>query len=261
MYKLKEFLNLMEEFAPLSLSYKMIERGDYDNSGIIVENHDQVKGVLFSLDLSEEAVFRAIKEGANTIVTHHPAIYMPIKNLSSTGETKALLLAIKNNINVISMHLNLDVAENGIDKCLSECLGAKESVVLDVIDKNVGYGRAFKIDKISITEFTEKLNKKLNTNKIIFYGEREVEQIASFCGAGGSHAVSVLQDAAIKVDTIVTSDIQHHQLLALIEKGLNVIIIPHYIAEEYGFNKFYEFVLGKVKMQTKAYYFQDKRFM
>lgn len=261
MYKLKEFLKIMEEFAPLSLSYKMIERGDYDNSGIIVHNHDKVKSVLFSLDLSEEAVFCAIKEGADTIVTHHPAIYMPIKNLSSTGETKALLLAIKNNINVISMHLNLDVAENGIDKCLSECLGAKKSVLLDVVDKGAGYGREFEVDKISLTDFTKKLNEKLNTNKIISYGEKEVKKIASFCGAGGSHAVSVLQNGVINADTIVTSDLQHHQLLALIEKGLNVIIIPHYIAEEYGFNKFYEFVLGKIDTQTKAYYFQDKRFM
>jgi putative NIF3 family GTP cyclohydrolase 1 type 2 len=177
MYKLKEFLNIMEEFAPLSLSCKMIERGDYDNSGIIVHNHDQVKSVLFSLDLSEEAVFCAIKEGADTIVTHHPAIYMPIKNLSSTGETKALLLEIKNNINVISMHLNLDVAENGIDKCLSECLGAKKSVLLDVVDKGAGYGREFEIDKISLTDFTKKLNEKLNTNKIISYGEKEVVAI------------------------------------------------------------------------------------
>ncbi len=261
MYKLKEFLSLMEEYAPLSLSYKMIERGDYDNSGIIVENHDQVKSVLFSLDLSDEAVLRAIKEGADTIVTHHPAIYTPIKSLSYKEQTSALLLAIKNNLNVISMHLNLDVSVNGIDSCLSECIGAKKSVVLDVVDGNAGYGREFEIDKSPISEFTEKLNKKLNTNKIICYGNKDIRRVASFCGAGGSHAVSVVQSGVLDVDTIVTSDLQHHQLLALLEKGLNVLIIPHYIAEEYGFNKFYEYVSKKIDGSAGSYYFLDKRFM
>ena len=46
MYKLKEFLNLLEEYAPLLFSHRLIERGDYDNSGIIVENHDKVQKIF-----------------------------------------------------------------------------------------------------------------------------------------------------------------------------------------------------------------------
>ena len=261
MYKLKEFLNLMEEYAPLSLSYKMIERGDYDNSGIIVNNHDQIKNVLFTLDLTEKAVFRAIEEGCDTIVTHHPAIYMPIKNLSCNGQNKALLSAIKNNLNVISMHLNLDVAKNGIDKCLADVLGANESQILDVLADNVGYGRKFNLSKKSVAKLKKDLEKTFNTDKIICYGDNPVNTVASFCGAGGSHAVSVAQNGDLGIDTIVTSDLAHHQILAMVEMGINVIIIPHYVAEECGFNKFYKFVSDKFSGKANAYYFQDKRFM
>lgn len=261
MYKLKEFLNLLEEYAPLSLSYEMTNRGDYDNSGIIVDNHDQIKKVLFTLDLTEKAVFRAIEEGCDTIVTHHPAIYMPIKNLSCKGETKALLLAIKNNFNVISMHLNLDVSEYGIDKSLADVLGAKESQILDVLSKNVGYGRKFNLSKNSVVELRKDLEKIFNTDKIICYGDNSVKTVASFCGAGGSHAVSVAQNEDLGIDTIITSDLAHHQILAMVERGINVIIIPHYVAEECGFNKFYNFVSEKIKGEANAYYFQDKRFM
>ena len=56
MYSINEFLAVLEEFAPLSLSKKMIERGDYDNSGIIVNCHNDIKKVFFSLDLSKEVL-------------------------------------------------------------------------------------------------------------------------------------------------------------------------------------------------------------
>ena len=48
MYKIKEFLSLLEEYAPLSYSHRLVERGDYDNSGIIVENHDKINKAALS---------------------------------------------------------------------------------------------------------------------------------------------------------------------------------------------------------------------
>ena len=115
MCNLKDFMAVLEQVAPLELSKKMIELGDYDNSGIIVKNNDTVKKVLFSLDLTENAVDFAVESRCDAIVTHHPAIYAPIKELSFDGDTKALLKATVSGLNVISMHLNLDIAESGID--------------------------------------------------------------------------------------------------------------------------------------------------
>ena len=261
MYKLKEFLNLLEEYAPLSYSRRLIERGDYDNSGIIVENHDKVQKIFFTLDLSENAVSKALEFGADTVVTHHPAIYEPIKNLGVNGSNRALLLAIKSGLNVISMHLNLDVAKNGIDKCLSNVLGGEKVEILDRLEDRVGYGREFSIDTTTVEEFKKIVAKKLDTDKVIAYGNNPVKVVASFCGGGGSHALSAVQDGVTYADTIVTSDLAHHQLLALVESGKNVIIIPHYVAEEYGFNKFYEFCAEKIMDGVKACYFADKRFM
>ncbi len=261
MYKANEFLKLLEEFAPLSLSYKMIELGDYDNSGIIVESHDQVSSALFTLDLTEQAVTRAVELGCDTIVTHHPAIYTPIKNLSYKGQTSAILSAIKNNLNVFSMHLNLDVSKNGIDQCLAQGLGGQNIKVIDKIEQDVGYGRAFILEKIDICEFVQNIRKKFDSDKIIYYGNSPVINVASFCGAGGSHAVSVALEEGNLIDTVVTSDIKHHEILALIEKKINVVVIPHYVSEEFGFNKFYQSVLQNLKGKTCAYYFADKRFM
>ncbi len=261
MYKIKEFLNLLEEYAPLSYSHRLIERGDYDNSGIIVENHDSINKILFTLDLSEDAVNRALELGCDTVVTHHPAIYMPIKNLSVSGQTRALILAVKGGLNVISMHLNLDVAKFGVDYSLATLLGGKKQTILDALDDGVGYGREFKIEPTTIDKFKQTIIKNFGTEKVIAYGNAPVSVVASFCGAGGSHALSVIDSGLTLADTIVTSDLAHHQILAILEKGKNLVIIPHYLAEEYGFNKFYEYCAKKVKNGANAYYFADKRFM
>ena len=88
--KVEEVLHILEScVAPVSLSdefcatYKM-----YDNSGIIINCASEVTGVLFSLDLSIEAVNRAIERGYNLIVTHHPAIYGGISRIDITRDPK-----------------------------------------------------------------------------------------------------------------------------------------------------------------------------
>ncbi len=79
MYDLKDFFAILDGIAPIKYSYALIEKGDYDNSGVIVAQNSEVKRVLFSLDLSVGAVKRAKNSKCDTIVTHHPAIYHPLK--------------------------------------------------------------------------------------------------------------------------------------------------------------------------------------
>lgn len=261
MYKLNDFLHLLEQFAPLELSYKMIEKGCYDNSGIIVRHHDNVENVLFTLDLSLLAVEKAKELGCDTVVTHHPAIYNPIKTLDVFGENCAVASALANGLNVISMHLNLDVASGGVDDCLCLGLGGKNVKAFDLIDGTNGYGKQAQIDAKSVEEFKKGIEEKFESQKILAYGNGIVKNIASFCGGGAQQALEALEKGCDDVDTIITSDIPHHVLLSLIEHGKNVLIIPHYVAEQYGFNKFYANVLNECKQNVKAHYFTDKRFM
>ena len=56
MYNLREFFGVLDKIAPIKYSLMQIEKGDYDNSGILVKMHDSVERALFSLDLSTFAV-------------------------------------------------------------------------------------------------------------------------------------------------------------------------------------------------------------
>ena len=240
MYKISELTALMNEIAPPSLSYKMIEKGSYDNSGLLVKLTDSADKILFSLDLSIDAVLYAIDNGCNAIVTHHPAIYSPIKAINIDTD-KALALALKNGLNIISMHLNLDVASSGIDHCLCQGLGGKDAEIIEFVDENCGYGRLAKVQKQTIESFVSGIKQTFSSQKIICYGDKPVNSIASFCGSGAGTALEQL-DKLTNVDTIVTSDIAHHQLKEFIEQGKNVVIIPHYVSEQFGYRKFYELI-------------------
>lgn len=266
MYSLTEYFTILNQIAPMSLSEKMILRGDYDNSGILIKCHERVEKVLFSLDLSNQAVQKAIDIKADTIVTHHPAIYMPIKNLDYTdGLTSAIILCARHNINVISMHLNLDLAEQGIDFCLAKALGAKNCTILDYIDDNHGYGREFTVKK-NIEEIVEELKQNLNTQKILVYkncqtnGKKELK-VAAFCGAGSSQALKLVKENKTNASVIVTSDMPHHVIKELVEYGKSIVLITHYAGENYGFNKFFEIVNNKTSNKVVSEIFNDIRFI
>ena len=257
-------MKILESFAPLELSRKSVENGDYDNSGIIIGGDRAVNRILFSLDLSEAAVKRAAGLKCDTVVTHHPAIYLPVKSLSlSDGTTAPVLRAANARMNVISMHLNLDLATEGTDACLAEALGAQDYKILDYIDDRHGYGREFTVRKTTFGEFVRRAKKALFTSRVLAYGKKsdEINKCASFAGAGSSLALKAVACGRTDAQVIITSDMPHHALRELIEAGKKVLLITHYAAENYGFEKFYEIASEKIGSRAQTYYFRDKRFM
>ena len=259
MLKIDDLFNILNEISPIDLSYKCIEKGDYDNSGIIIRSHENVEKILFSLDLSLAAIAKAKRLGCDTIVTHHPAIYYPVKSLSEKDMVTApIVKAAENKLNVISMHLNLDVADNGIDASLCKGLGGEKYRILDRLTEKDGYGREF-----TLSEFVNKIKKEFKTNRVTVYGNRKsvIDKAASFCGGGASYAEKAVNEGKTDAKVIITSDMPHHVIKELVENGKSVIIMTHYSAENYGFNLFSERAGNKLKLKAETFVFNDKRFM
>ena len=183
--KCREVLAVASEYAPLSLSEAMVKTGMYDNSGLIIENDEQIKKILIALDLTTACVNYAIRGGYNLIITHHPAIYSPVTSLELT-KNRPLTLAATNGIAVISMHLNLDIARRGIDYCFADGLGGKQQKILTLFQGENGYGRSFAIEKNTLESYAEKVKKVFSTDNVMIFGgrQREIKKVVSFCGAG-----------------------------------------------------------------------------
>ena len=255
--KLTKIYEAVDEIAPFSLSREYCEKyGAYDNSGILIDCGGDIKSVLFSLDCSMRAVEEAKRIGAELMITHHPAIYSPLKELSANSHVTACARA---GISVLSAHLNLDCAVGGIDDSLAEALGGGKNALRMHELSNGGYGSVFKIEELSLEEFVNKAKAVLKTERVLIYGDKPVKKIASFCGAGTdgeSVGFALLKGA----DTFVSSDPKHHVVLETVERGLNVVLFTHYAAENYGFYQFYRKIKDKCS-GVRTEFFADERLM
>ena len=255
--KLDDFLAVLEKVGPLSLSDEFCKKHDaYDNSGIIIKSGEEVNGAVFSLDLSHKTVERAKALGYNLIVTHHPAIFYPIRRLDAVTDPKgsAVPECIKNVISVISMHLNFDVAPQGIDYHLMKGLGGNDAQTLVQLSGGA-YGRIYEIKPQNFKEYFNAVKKTFSSERAICFGkDKVIKRVASFCGAG-------CDDKAIefayknKADVFVSGDICEHEIAALVANGINVIELTHYSSENYGFNKIYQSIKEKLKVPSE--YFCD----
>ncbi len=264
--KLNEFYLALETLAPKHLSDEYCEKyGAYDNSGILLDTGDEIVGVVFSLDFSLSAVEKAIEIGANLIVTHHPAIYGKISDISLSDFSplgEKIVKCIKNGISVISMHLNLDCATDGIDESLMQgvlCATGSPRTEVSLMHSlsQGGYGRVYATRKTYFTDFVECLKKEFQTERAIVYAnnKRSVKKVASFCGAGGDEE-SVRFAIENGADVIVSSDFKHHVLALANEKNIAVVALTHYASEQYGFNKIYQKI--SQSMDLPCVYHVDK---
>lgn len=231
MTKVKEILEFLNGLAPLEL--KM----DFDNVGLLVGNADgQVSKVLLALDITDEVIDEAASIGAELIVSHHPIIFEPMKDVlySDQGGRKIIKL-IKNNISAICMHTNLDIAAGGVNDALISALGATSTAYLEYTgtDSNgekMGCGRVGELEnKMPLTEFLAMCKTALNANGLRYHDAGiKVKKLAVMGGSGGS-CVRLAKE--LGCDTYVTSDIKYNSFLDAKELGINLIDADHFCTE------------------------------
>ena len=257
--RLSEIYKILDEIAPKAISDEYCAKyGAYDNSGILVDVGEDVTSVLFTLDLTNASIARAKAIGANLIVTHHPVIYGKIGNIRADDNGLLggkLVQCIREGISVISMHLNLDCVEDGIDENLMNGIrvaaGGKaegEFTLLHPLSRG-GYGRVYDLPSVRLGYFVENMKKEFSTDRIVVYGDKEkvLNRAASFCGAGADDG-SLSFAARERADVIVSSDFKHHLLTFAVEKGMSVVVLTHYASENYGFQKYYKTICQRVDL-------------
>lgn len=150
--KIKDVTRYLEEWAPLSY------QESYDNSGLLTGDSSwDVKGVLVTLDCTEDVVDEAIQSGCNLIVAHHPILFKGIKKLTGSSYVeRTIIKAIKHDVAIYAIHTNLDNVHTGVNKKICEKIGLKNLKVLapkmDTLNKLVTF-----IPKDNAPQVTEAL--------------------------------------------------------------------------------------------------------
>ena len=223
MTRVRDILDFLCELAPLDLQM------DFDNAGFQIGYGEKpVAKALLALDVTDDVVQEAIDCGAELIVSHHPLLFHPPRQITDTDPaTLRILRLIENGISVISMHTNLDIAEDGVNDVLIRLLGAEPSERLDAY----GCGRIGTLpEAMPLDSFLELCRSRLQVNGLRYVaGGREVRRIAVMGGAGAEFIEDAVQKGC---DTYVTADVKYHQFQRAAELGLNLIDADHFCTEQ-----------------------------
>ena len=224
-------LSALERFAPLPL------QESWDNAGLQVGlTETEVSGALLCLDVTEKIVDEAIQKGCNLIVSHHPLLFRGLKTISDlTDVQRTVMKAICNRICVISMHTNMDNAEDGVNFRIARKLSLKDvqflvPKIVDGVASGSGIMGSFEAPMAS-DDFVLKVKKTFGVecamcNELL---RRPVLKVA-VCGGAGDF----LLDEALKAgaDAFITGEMHYHQYFGY-EQRIQICVIGHYQSEQY----------------------------
>lgn len=218
----RDIYNFIDSFAPFSAAEA------WDNSGLLTGDFcEKAEGVIVCLDLTAQVLAEARASGANVIVTHHPIIFHPLKNIMSDSLISGIVRA---GLNVICAHTNLDISSDGVNTHLARSLGL--SNITELIPsghEETRFGCVGSLEReMSPEQFAAHVKKALGCSGVrLADGGKPVKTVA-VCGGSGSDFLSI---AAKKADAYVTSEVKHSVFLDALHAGLTVVEPSHHASE------------------------------
>ncbi len=171
MVKTSDIINYLEHsFTDIKKQSK------WDFSGKQIYTGDkEISKIALSLDPKYNIIEKAVKEGCELLITHHPLFFRESKgiNVANLSHKKAVA-AILGHLDILSYHTNLDMAEKGTSDYICELLGA------EMEEGFISYESAEDIYKFSV--FTPYDYKDQVFNAITKAGAGSISQNYQACG-------------------------------------------------------------------------------
>lgn len=118
-------VTVRDVWSALDEHFPFSHRADWDNVGILAGNPEApVRSVLVALDATPAAVALCGRMNADLLLTHHPAIFTPLKSVrADQPDSSAAYSLLRMGVAVISAHTNADVAPRGVSWAVARRIG------------------------------------------------------------------------------------------------------------------------------------------
>ena len=253
--KCSEIFEYLNKLYPLELAM------DWDNSGFLLGRSDkEVRNVLVVLDITNEVLEYTQAKDIDLIVSHHPIIFSALKRVTDdTLLGNYILKILKNDISVIAMHTNFDIAIGGMADICSERLGLSNTCVFErtnIFDgEELGIGKIGDLKKdMSLDELIKLVKTKFDLSHVSVFGRENINsnirRVAISPGSGRGMYKYALGEA----DVLITGDITHHEGLDAINEGICIIDATHYGLE----HVFTEKIVNDLKKYSELNVFEFK---
>lgn len=226
----REVIDILEEHSPGRYACT------WDNVGLLVGDFGQeVKAVYIALDATDEAIEEAAAAGADLLLTHHPLIFQGLKQVNTADFTGRRVIAlIKNHISCYAMHTNFDV--KGMADLAAAMLGLEETQVLDVTaytdDTEEGIGRVGRLmAPMTVKECAGFVKAAFSLPEVKVFGKADAV-LTTAAVSPGSGKSEIGNAIACGADVLITGDIDHHDGIDAVAKGLCIIDAGHYGLEQ-----------------------------
>ncbi|KAK0209786.1 GTP cyclohydrolase 1 type 2/Nif3 [Armillaria fumosa] len=219
----------MENIAPLRLAEK------WDNVSAFFPTFDfrpypYIVKVLLTNDLTSSVVKESIALNAPVIVSYHPPMFKPLQSLTLTNPLQASLLrCVAEGISAFSPHTSLDSAWGGVNDWLAKGLGTGEVSALmgEKLDASAASegaeGRLMILDEpVSVKELIGRVKRHLGLSQV----QVAIIRTVAICGGSGGSMLVGRED-----DVYFTGEMSHHEVLASVAAGKNVVLCGHTNAE------------------------------
>ena len=227
--KIRDITDVIERYAPLSL------QESYDNAGLIVGRpDDEVHCVLLAVDVTEEVLDEAQREGCDLVITHHPIIFHALTRFNSADQVQRCVeRAIRCGIALYACHTNLDSAPGGMSWRLASMLGIGSLHVLQPADPaggEAGFGVVGEfLEAVDTVAFLRGMQRQLGV-RVVRHSDivsERVRRVAVCTGAGASLIGDACRAGA---ELYITADLKYNDFMSP-DKALTVADIGHFESE------------------------------
>lgn len=222
--KVSELYQYLDARIPRALSC------EWDNDGLMCCSAPErrVKRVLLALDITEEVVEIALREGYDAIVSHHPLVFRPVKALNGeTGTERKLIKLIKHDIAAMSFHTRLDAVEGGVNDVLAHMLALGDIEPFGPEGEKMGRVGTNPAP-LPLNFFARSVGVVLGAPTVLYSGNKKVHRVAVLGGNGDDFIAAAIEAGA---DTLVSGRLGYHPMTDAKECGINLIEAGHYYTE------------------------------
>lgn len=210
----------------------------WDHVGLSVGRpDDEVRGVTVALDASELNVRRAVANGSNVLLTHHPVYIKAPQSFvpaspAHPSSSAAVFAAIECGVSIISLHTNLDRSRE-VQQLLPSMVGLKAGSSLEFASSPEVLGLGSLADasyNLTLGQLASRCSDAFGCDPRV-WGEssRSLGRVAFLGGSMGDFGELAL---ACGADAIITGEGGYHVCQDLLARGCGVILLGHDRSEE-----------------------------
>ena len=228
-------MQLQKFISELEMEFPEKTAWENDRIGLQVDTgKENIENIHVTLELNDDVIDEAVGNNSDIIISFHPLIFRPIKEINQNDRvTRLVSKLIKNDISLYIIHTNFDAHPYGTSYELCSRLGFQRDQYIEkdeeYPERGMGAIVEFKDEK-SLEDIVQKVSDICSTPVRFNEGaSNKINKLAILGGSGSSYIDKAIDKGA---DALITADITYHEFHRV--NGVISIIDPgHYEMEQF----------------------------